>query len=488
MANLKHAVSALAAVAMVGSLAVRQASEITAVNAMSAGSIEFNQPEVLKNDSDITVLEMFTPEAVKQKEEKKEEEIKAEPEERKGYVLITEGYLNLRTAPSQEAESLAQLECASEVVILSEQDGWYLVQYSDMTGYVAKEYITESYDEANAALLEHFKYESGYINTNGVNIREAAGTEGVGIIDQADIGDLIFIIERVNDEWLKVYYGENYDLGYVLAEYVTVDDKVSKDDVAAAKVNRINDIAEDGVVSSGGAELNIRSLPDDNAEIVGKLSDGAAIRIISKGSNWTKIAVGDNGQTAYVKTEYIMDSDDIKAKAEADAAAKEAQKQASAQAESKAKTQTKTQTKSSTSQVKESTQETAKSSSSGSVSGQAIVNEAKKYIGTKYVYGGNSPSTGFDCSGLVQYVCRKVGISVSRSSRSQYGDGVAVSRSDLQPGDLVFFSQGGSISHVVIYAGGGQVIHSPRPGKTVCYASLSDICSYSNYVGARRVV
>ena len=73
------------------------------------------------------------------------------------------------------------------------------------------------------------------------------------------------------------------------------------------RVNRINEIAEEGVVSSNGAELNIRSLPDDNAEIVGKLSDGAAIRIISKGSNWTKIAIGDNGETAYVKTAYIMD-------------------------------------------------------------------------------------------------------------------------------------------------------------------------------------
>ena len=125
--------------------------------------------------------------------------------------------------------------------------------------------------------------------------------------------------------------------------------------------------------------------------------------------------------------------------------------------------------------------------SSGSASGQAIVNEARKYLGTRYVYGGNSPSTGFDCSGLVQYVCRKVGVSVNRSSSAQYGNGTAVSRANLQPGDLIFFSKGSGISHVVIYAGNGQVIHSPRPGKSVCYTSLSNICSYSKYVGARRV-
>ena len=77
---------------------------------------------------------------------------------------------------------------------------------------------------------------------------------------------------------------------------------------------------------------------------------------------------------------------------------------------------------------------------------------------------------------------------MNRSSSSQYSNGVAVSRTNLQPGDLVFFSKGGGISHVAIYAGGGQLIHSPRPGKSVCYISLDDMCSYSKYVGARRVV
>ena len=109
-------------------------------------------------------------------------------------------------------------------------------------------------------------------------------------------------------------------------------------------------------------------------------------------------------------------------------------------------------------------------------------------MGVKYVYGGSSPS-GFDCSGLVQYCCRQLGVSVNRTASAQYSNGVYVARENLQPGDLIFFSRGGGrISHVVIYAGNGMVIHAPHTGKVVSYQSLSKMCSYSHYVGARRVM
>lgn len=488
MVNLKHALSAIAAVAMVGSLAANQAADITSVNAQkSSVKVQFKQPDVLKGDGEGVVLDSIPAQPIKTEEEPEAEKTS---EDTNGYVLITEGYLNLRAEASTDAEVEAQLECAAQVTILAEQDEWYQVQYGDKTGYVYKQFITKSYDEAKAAMLENFKYESGYINADGVNIRDGVGTDGTNVIDQTDNGDLVFVIERVNDEWMKVYYGKNYDVGYIMASFVTIDDAVSKDDVAAAKINRINDIAKKGVVSSDGAKLNIRALPDEDAEVVDSLEDGASVRIITKGSNWTKIAVGSSGKTAYVKTQYILDEDQIAAreaakKAEEDKKKQQAAKTAAAKASSQKTVSKTSKSKSSATSVKE-VEIPAQKSTGGS--GQAIVNAAKKYIGTRYVYGGNSPATGFDCSGLVQYACRQAGISVSRSSRAQYGNGTAVSRADLQPGDLVFFSKGGGISHVVIYAGNGQVIHSPRPGKSVCYTSLSNICSYSTYVGARRVV
>ena len=96
-------------------------------------------------------------------------------------------------------------------------------------------------------------------------------------------------------------------------------------------------------------------------------------------------------------------------------------------------------------------------------------------------------NVGFDCSGLMQYVCRQHGISIPRVAASQRNAGRYVSRENLQPGDLVFFSKGSGLSHVGIYAGNGQVLHAPSPGKRVSYIALSKICSYSTYVGARRV-
>lgn len=142
------------------------------------------------------------------------------------------------------------------------------------------------------------------------------------------------------------------------------------------------------------------------------------------------------------------------------------------------------------------------SSSSGAVTGARnfsesalggahpkVVSYAMKYVGkTPYVWGGTSPS-GFDCSGLTQYCYRKAGISIPRTSRTQYQIGayIPASRKDLlKEGDLLFFGYGRSASrihHVAIYAGGGRMIHAPQTGMKVSVTYLS---SRSDYVGAVR--
>jgi peptidoglycan DL-endopeptidase CwlO len=112
-----------------------------------------------------------------------------------------------------------------------------------------------------------------------------------------------------------------------------------------------------------------------------------------------------------------------------------------------------------------------------------VVGIAMRYLGTPYVWGGSSPS-GFDCSGFVMFVYSQVGVSLPHSSYAQYGVGVPVSQSDLQPGDLVFFD---GLGHVGIYIGGGQFIHSPHTGDVVKISSLTGWYA-STYVGARRIV
>lgn len=124
-------------------------------------------------------------------------------------------------------------------------------------------------------------------------------------------------------------------------------------------------------------------------------------------------------------------------------------------------------------------------SRSSSTNSSKLVSNALSLIGVPYVFGGTSRS-GFDCSGYTQYVFQGSGVSLPRTSYAQYGVGSAVSRNELEPGDLVFFSTyDKGASHVGIYIGGGSFVHASNSG--VRTTSLSDSYYASRYVGARRV-
>ncbi|WP_419821505.1 NlpC/P60 family protein [Anoxybacterium hadale] len=116
-------------------------------------------------------------------------------------------------------------------------------------------------------------------------------------------------------------------------------------------------------------------------------------------------------------------------------------------------------------------------------SGSDIVAYAKSFLGTPYVHGGSSPK-GFDCSGFTQYVYSHFGGSLPRTTTGQYGTGTYVEKSQLKPGDLVFFSSSSRISHVGIYVGGGSFIHSPQSGESVKVSSFST--TTLKYCGAVR--
>jgi cell wall-associated NlpC family hydrolase len=112
-----------------------------------------------------------------------------------------------------------------------------------------------------------------------------------------------------------------------------------------------------------------------------------------------------------------------------------------------------------------------------------VVSIALQYLGVPYVWGGSSPSTGFDCSGFTSYVFAQVGVYLPHHAASQYSMGVAVPYSQLAPGDLVFFS---GLGHVGIYIGGDQFVHAPHTGDVVRISSLSE--RGGSYVGARRIL
>lgn len=123
------------------------------------------------------------------------------------------------------------------------------------------------------------------------------------------------------------------------------------------------------------------------------------------------------------------------------------------------------------------------------IDGNAIGDYASQYLGTPYVWGGNSLTGGVDCSGLVQQVYKHFGITLPRVTYDQIGEGKAVGMKGLRPGDLVFFDTkpGGGPDHVGIYMGDGKMIHAPRPGKSVEIADMTKGYYVDTFMGGRRI-
>ncbi len=122
--------------------------------------------------------------------------------------------------------------------------------------------------------------------------------------------------------------------------------------------------------------------------------------------------------------------------------------------------------------------------------GQQIADYAVQFVGCKYSYGGNGP-TSFDCSGLVKYVMNHFDITVNRTASAQLSNGTAVSLADLQVGDAVYFKYSGSstaASHTGIYIGDGQFVHASTYGVGVIISSLSESYYANSFIGGRRMI
>lgn len=123
-------------------------------------------------------------------------------------------------------------------------------------------------------------------------------------------------------------------------------------------------------------------------------------------------------------------------------------------------------------------------------SANAVLMRALGLVGTPYRYGGNTPESGFDCSGLVNYVFRDMlDLRLPRTSRELAAiQGPRIAPDRLAPADLVFFGQGGEVSHVGIYVGEGRFVHAPRTGGTVRLDRLDGPYWRDHYTGAKRVL
>lgn len=283
-----------------------------------------------------------------------------------------------------------------------------------------------------------YDVQGGTVTTaSAVNFRTEATTSSESMGKLSD-GTRVAILGET-DGWYKIAHDGK--TGYMSSDYV-VSQPIMNIECGGAKVTT--------------SVLNVRSGPGTENSIVTKLYQGSVAKIVGINNAWFKIQYG--GYTGYISPDYV-----------------EIVKYSGSTASSGS---------SSVSTV------SYASTSTASGTRQQIVDYAATLLGCKYVYGGNTPS-GFDCSGYVKYVFSHFGVNLSRTSSSQYANSVHIRKSDLNVGDLVFFSQtrgSSKVGHVGIYVGGGQFIHAAAPGKGVRYDSLSDSYYSSHYIGSGRVL
>lgn len=233
--------------------------------------------------------------------------------------------------------------------------------------------------------------------------------------------------------------------------------------------------------------LNLREKAETDAKILLQLDRNTKVTVVEVvDSTWSKVEV--NGLTGYVASKYLSDTiTQVTSRSEETSRTNQvsANQETTSSNESQQAANENTENNSSTSN-----NEGTSSNVGTSTTGANIVEFAKKYLGYKYVSGGASPATGFDCSGFTTYVYKNFGITLSRTSTAQASNGTAVQKSNLKQGDLVIFNNSSNtkVGHVGIYIGDNKFIHAANPSKGVIITALSDSYYSARYVGARRII
>lgn len=342
---------------------------------------------------------------------------------------VNEDYVRVRTGPSTGYSIITMLNKGTSLTVTAEVDGWYKISCNGITGYMSGQYIdiTDSSSSGSAGSSETAVNKPGTVNEDYVRFRTGPSTS-YSILFMLNSGTSLDVISEING-WYKVNY--NGSSGYMSAQYITVSD-------GSSSGSNVEAMDVPGRVTEN--YVRVRTGPSTNYSIITMLNAGTSLRIVGKTDGWYKIEY--NGISGYMSADYV-------------------------------------------------TETTGSSSSTPSSKGQEIADFARQYVGYSYVYGGASPWTGFDCSGLMYYVYGQFGYSIQRGAGSQYAySGVYVDKSELQPGDLVFFSDNGfvSVTHVGMYLGDGQFVHASNPQSGVRLDSLDSSYYSKVYYGAKRII
>ena len=344
--------------------------------------------------------------------------------------VVTTDTLRLRKEASKDSTIIELLSINDEVEILGEENGWYKVNATvdsvKYTGYVSKDYIrvkenktntdeNKVQEDENDTKEENKVEEDNTVKADNEIPQEPADdgeiqepTENKTYVKVLTIGAKVHATPVVNSMIINTTEEEKQVNiisevnGWSYIEAVGVKGWVMTENIAekeASEPEQSNTSSQKtGYIS--GSSVNFREEAKTSGKVISKLKRNAQVKVISEENGWAKVEYA--GKTGYVSSDYISD--------------KKQETTSRTAVDRKANTKS-TETKKETVSTK-TTESKTSTTSKGKATGAEIVSYAKKYIGSKYKYGGSSPS-GFDCSGFTSYVYKHFGYSLSRTSSAQ---------------------------------------------------------------------
>lgn len=383
---------------------------------------------------------------------------------------------NLRETADESGKILEQLSIGQEIEILEKQSDWYKVKAKGITGYLRSDLVSVPNEEKNSTQTNNVtdtqiatnnqNEENNLIDTQEKNIQigekykiaKDIKLKIVPVINATDIIEVkqneeVTVTEIIND-WICVE--TTTTKGWLRKENLKTEETKQEEQTAQAE-EKASEETSTKTLYINTETANLRKTASTASEVVTTLSLNSAVNVISEENGWSKVKVGD--KEGYISSSLLSDK-----------------RQETSRSMTKFREKT----------AEESNKTENMSNVASSGNGSSVVATANQYIGSRYVYGGTTPS-GFDCSGFTSYVYKKYGVSLSRTAAGQYSNGVAVSKGELQPGDLVMFGKSG-INHVGIYIGGGKMIHAANPSRGVTTDTINSGYYGTNYVGARRIL
>lgn len=307
----------------------------------------------------------------------------------------------------------------------------------------------------------------GFVTASALRLRSGPSTDSETLA-VAPNGEVVVVIDQENEDWYKVIY--NLQEGYMHSSYLSVLDREN---------------AELGYGEINASSVNLRTGPGTSYTSIAHTDEGDLVYIIGLNCGWYKVIFGDD--ICYIRSDFV-DLTEIPYENEGSSNSPLFFRMGVSLGvtPSASLLNGSSSDESYDSDADDSDNDYRDESYS---IGQAMADKAYTYNGYPYVWGGASPSNGFDCSGLVYYIAKCFGYSIPHGSTSQYSYGTYVEKSDLQPGDFVFFENTYTegISHVGIYLGDGDFIHASGSETGVKISNLGETYYINHYYGARRI-